>query len=114
MSVDEAIIEEAKAALVHAAQAMLDGRLSFIAGAREVTRLWRTARLPDFHPCILAFTGIDSETDSVPLGELRAMWHPAALARQQPEYDAAEQWAAEFGRPQCVALIEFLKTGATH
>jgi hypothetical protein len=47
----------------------------------------------DFRP----FIGIDSETEALPFGKMRAHWQPAALEALQPEIDRMETWAQQFG-----------------
>ena len=91
--------------VVATARAMLDGKLSFIEGARELSRLRHHVGELERDPDILVFTGIDSQTDALPLGETRKLWAPDALAKLQPEIDRAEKRAEAMGRPRCEALL---------
>jgi hypothetical protein len=52
------------------------------------------------------FTAIDSETDALPLGEVRQYWDQAALERLEPDIREAERWAREAGRSACISLIQ--------
>jgi hypothetical protein len=54
---------------------------------------------------LLPFVGIDSETEALPFGEMRAHWQPAALEALQPEIDHSEAWARRFGEPYCRKLM---------
>ena len=87
------------------AVAMLKGATSFIEGSRELSQLHFIAGLED-DPDLIAFVGIDSETDALPMGELRKMWNADALAKLQPEIDRAEAWARKFGHSHCERLAK--------
>src|SRR6476646_9145094 len=53
------------------AQAILDGRISIIAGARQIRRLCGGhAGLDERDPDLTTFVGIDSETDDLPIGDV--------------------------------------------
>jgi hypothetical protein len=98
--------DRARREIAGAARAMLSGALSFIEGARLICSLRWRAELADFDPDILAFIGIDSETDTLPIGNVREHWVPEALAKLQPEIDSAENWAQEVCRAECQRLID--------
>jgi len=85
---------------------MLNGLRSFIAGARRIKDTWVTTRLPDDDPDKDVFVLIDSETDTLPMGKVRDLWNPEALATLQPRIDHAEQWARDVGREACQNLIK--------
>lgn len=97
---------EARRQLAETARAMLAGSLSFIEGARRINELRWVAKLPDFDSDITPFVLIDSETDALPMGEVRRHWAQEALINLQPEIDRAEQWAQDFGRTACEKLID--------
>lgn len=98
--------QEARGEIVRTARDMLSGALSFIEGARLICQLRSRAKLADLDPDILPFLGIYSETDALPIGDVRRLWAPEALARMQPEIDRLEQWARNFGTPKCQTLID--------
>ena len=87
---------------------MLGGALSFIEGARLICRLRGRAGLSDSDPDIVAFIAIESETDTLPMGDARQHWAPQALAKLQPEINSAEAWAREVGRGDCQRLVDRL------
>ena len=95
----------ARQMIVRAARDMLAGTLSFIEGAREIVRLRAYAKLPDLDPDLLPFIAIDSETDALPMGEVRKFWSAEALYKTQPEIERREAWAAEHGRGACLKLL---------
>ena len=92
------------AQMVDAARAMLDGRHSFIEGAQKICSLAHQIGL-DRDLGLIAFIAVDSETDALPLGEVRKLWQAEALAKLQPEIDHAEAWARETCQSECEALI---------
>ena len=102
---DEAEVTATRQRIVETARAMLDGRLSFIEGERRMSRLRLDADLPEFDPDMIRFVAIDSETDTLPFGDVRQYWQPAALAKLQPEIERSEQWARDTGWAACQSLI---------
>ncbi len=84
---------------------MLAGRVSFIEGARCINGLRGSIGLSwedfDFQVFLL----IDSETDVLPLAEVRKLWAPDALKKLQPEIDRSEAWAKEVGRRACENIV---------
>jgi len=102
----ETVSEKARSEIAEAAHGMLCGTLSFIEGARLICELRWIAKLDDFDPDILPFVGIYSETDALPIGDVRQHWAPEALAKLQPEIDRLEKWAQDFARVSCCRLID--------
>ncbi len=97
--------EKARREIGQTAKAMLSGATSFIEGARKIWGLGYRAGLEhdlDFK----VFVVIESETDALPMGELRGMWNADALAKLQPELDQAEAWAREVGTSSCERLAK--------
>jgi hypothetical protein len=105
MSWNEAEFLAARRTIVAFAQDMLAGRLSYIEGARKIIRAWSAARLDGRDADVLPFHGIDSETDALPFGEMRAHWQVGALEALQPEIDEKEAWARQFGELHCRNLV---------
>lgn len=96
---------QSKRKIAETAAQMLAGTISFIVGARRISRFGYEAGIHD-DPDILPFIGIDSETDALPLDpEIRRHWSPVALEKLQPEIDRAEEWAKQFGTPYCERLV---------
>ena len=93
----------ARSEIGRVAREILVGAISFIEGAREINSLRFTADL-EWDPDIVPFVAIDSDTDELPLGEVRRLWIPDALARLQPEIDKAEKWARNVGTEPCTNL----------
>jgi hypothetical protein len=90
---------------IEAARAMLAGKLSFIEGARQISDLRWFVDLPEFDPDVICFVVIYSETDTLPFGDVRQRWQPAALEKLRPEIERSEHWARETGWAACQSLI---------
>ncbi|RXT24914.1 MULTISPECIES: DUF2489 domain-containing protein [unclassified Bosea (in: a-proteobacteria)] len=95
--------EEARTEISRTAQAMLSGAMSLFEGARRIASLRFPADL-ETDPDVMAFVGIDSETDAMPLGSVREYWQSDALEKLRPEIAKAEAWAHNFGSPSAERL----------
>jgi len=54
----------------------------------------------------MTFVIIESETDALPVGALRARWAPEALEAIQPRLAAAEAWAKTVGEAACRNFVQ--------
>jgi hypothetical protein len=87
------------------AAAMLAGSISFIAGARHICTICFEAGL-EKDPDILRLRGIDSETDSLPIGAAtRSQWSEEALAGIASDIERAQSWACQVGTEACRNLV---------
>jgi hypothetical protein len=111
MSWNESEILKARGAILDAAQDMLAGRLTHIEGARKIVAAWWKSKLDERDVDFLRFAAIDSETEALPLGKMRAHWQAAALEALQPEVDRMEAWARQFGEPNCRNLVARFSSG---
>jgi hypothetical protein len=93
--------------IVEIARAMLAGRVSFIEGSREISEMVPGELRDD--PDIIPFIAVDSETDTLPLGDQQELWQPKALEKLKPKIDRAEQWAKDAATSHCMHLIERFK-----
>ena len=105
MSWNESEILNARQLILGAALDMLAGRLTYIEGARKIVAASWESKLDEWDPDLVPFLGINSETEALPFGEMRAHWQPAALDALQPEIDRMEAWARRFGEPHCRNLV---------
>lgn len=102
----EQYVQSIRQQIVETAQAMLDGELSYLLGARQLNALRHQASVNSDDADFMVFVGIDSETDALPLGPVRGLWDKHALIKLQPEIDSAEAWAKSHAKPVCVRLID--------
>jgi hypothetical protein len=91
--------------VVSTAQAMLDGKLSFLIGSRRLAALRHEIDMATDDADFMVFVAIDSEIDALPLGTVREHWDQDALARLEPEIEEAEHWASTAGADACRSLI---------
>lgn len=102
----EDYVKSVRDQVVKTATAMQDGEISYLLGARKLDALRHEAAVKDDDADFRVFVAIASETDDFPLGTVRQLWDNDALARLQPEIDAAEIWAKEQAAPICANLIQ--------
>jgi hypothetical protein len=91
--------------IVATAQAVLAGELGIIAGARRLCGLGHEIgadRDSDF----TFFVGLDSETDHLPIGEVRQHWNVEALREKDAEIAQAEAFYRERAFEKCRRLIQ--------
>jgi hypothetical protein len=71
------------------AHAVLDGRIEMLAAVRALVSLAHTDAVAhvDDRKFIIA---VDSETDDLPIGEVRKLWDPSALKDKDAEIARAE------------------------
>jgi hypothetical protein len=72
------------------AQAVLDGRTTVLEAARELVSLAHTDAITDVEDRRLII-GIESETDDLPVGEVRKLWAPSALKTKDVEIARCEE-----------------------
>jgi hypothetical protein len=90
--------------VVDISRRILDGKLNVTEGARLLAGLRFRVRAEDDSD-FLVFVGIDSQTDHFPLGDVRARWNPAALARYDAERQSAESDFRQSAEKACRRLI---------
>ena len=103
---DEPELTRQRQNVVRVARAMLDGQLGVIDGSRQLCALRSRVSPLDFDPNFLPFVGIDSETDHLPIGEVRQHWAADALATKDAELGDAEPQYREMALSGCHRLVE--------
>ena len=89
---------------------MTGEKLSFIEGSRIVSRLIEAAGYDRLSEPFVTFVTIDSETDAVPMGSVRDLWHPEAVEKHAEEWSRSEAWAKQIGEPACREALELLRS----
>lgn len=113
MSIDAPYIEQMRAKIIDTARRMLAGQLSYIEGVRGICGMLSDAQLDNLEEPFVGFTAIDSETDAVPIGDIRERWHPEVKIRLAAEWEQAELYAQSISEPACKAAIEWLEAHPT-
>lgn len=89
----------ARVKIEQAIESALDGRIGYIEAARAVRPLLKAAGFDRLSEPFSTFVAIDSETDTIPVGEMRDLRKREGMTEEIPEWDRAEAWAKEFGEP---------------
>ncbi|RDH45847.1 DUF2489 domain-containing protein [Zooshikella ganghwensis] len=104
MSHEESIEIKRKRA-VEVASGMLDGSIHYLEGAIELASLRFDVGLPEDDKDFLAFTGVSSEVDHLPIGAPRQYWSQEALERHEPEIQQSIKWAREVSLSECKSIV---------
>jgi hypothetical protein len=85
------LLETNRQKMAEIAQGILDGHISIIAGAREIHALFcGHVGIDEQDPDLNTFVASDSETDDLPIGDVRQYWAPDALERKDVEIARCE------------------------
>jgi hypothetical protein len=96
----------ARARIVEIAQAILEERSGIIAGAREMMWLRLDVDPDQEDEDLLGMAGIESQTDHLPLGEVRQHWDAEALLAKDAELAEQEAFFRESALACCRAIAE--------
>jgi hypothetical protein len=88
-----------------AASAILRGELGLIEGSRLLCSLRSRVSSLDHDPDFLPFVEIDSETDDLPVGNLRQHWASDALVSKDQKIQAAEAFYHGVAFAACERLL---------
>ena len=69
------------------AQAILDGRIELVEGARRLSRLALEFAPKPLEPDFSIFLLLEDRTEALPIGPVRQYWAPEALARKDQELE---------------------------
>ena len=97
-------LEEYHREMLRVVHCILDSNIGIVVGARELTQLLSPLGLDD-DPDALTFRGIDSETNHLPLGEVRRRWSVEALKVKDDELHCYEAQVRHRAFRACEGLI---------
>ncbi len=92
---------------------VIEGKTSILLAARQIVQLRFDIDLDENDKDVLTFVGIDSESDSLPIGPERTYWSKDALKNKEKEIKDVEKWALDFGIEACKNLKAKLKGEVT-
>lgn len=92
--------------MLASANACLAGEIGPIETARALSGFRGNDEVLD--EILLIFVAVDSETDTLPLGNVRQHWNPVALEREDAKIAEAEAWCREMVADACRDLIKAL------
>ena len=98
-------IENSRKRAVEIASGMLDGSVHYLEGAIELSSLRFEVGLPEDDCDFIAFTGVASEVDHLPIGAPRQYWSKEALEKHEPEIQQSIKWAKEVSLSECKSLV---------
>ncbi|BFM13538.1 hypothetical protein R50072_37870 [Simiduia litorea] len=102
----EEYIEKQRKRAASVASGMLDGSIHYLEGAIEISSLRFEVGLPEDDKDFLAFTGVSSEIDHLPIGAQRQYWSKEALDRHELEIQQSIKWAKEVSLYECKSIVE--------
>jgi len=99
---NEEYVEKQRKRAVKVASGMLDGSIHYLEGAIELSSLRFEVSLPENDKDFLAFTGVISGIDHLPIGAPRQYWSLGALYLHEPEI---QQWAKDVSLSECKSIL---------
>ena len=100
--------KEVRAHILRIARQLIAGEVGVIAASRELGYLRHEVE-PQLANVLVTFTAIDSETDSLPVGDVRKEWSPEALKRKDKETAEAEDFYRDSAINAATELIRLLE-----
>jgi hypothetical protein len=104
--IQEEYIQKQRKCAAEIASGMLDGSIHYLEGSIELSSLRFEVGLPENDKDFLAFTGVASAVDHLPIGEQRQYWSQEALDRHEAEIQQSIEWAKEVSLSECKSIIE--------
>jgi hypothetical protein len=101
----EEYIEKKRRRAVEVASGMLDGSIHYLEGAIELSSLRFEVGLPEDDKDFLAFSGVASGVDHLPIGSSRQHWSKEALERHEAEIQESIKWAKKVSLPECKSIV---------
>ena len=102
----EEYINSVRAKIGHTAQEMINGNKNYLEGAVEIVSLYHEAEIEEQNKDFNIFIGIPSETDHLPIGEMRKNWSKEALEKHEAEIQETTKWAKDISLNQCSLLAK--------
>ena len=104
-STNEPEILRAQGEVVSVARGILSGSVGIVEGSRRLSMLGHALGV-DRDPDFTFFVGLESETDHLPVGEIRCHWADDALRRTDEELLACESFYRGEAFRVCQSLIQ--------
>jgi hypothetical protein len=92
--------------LLNIANAALNGEIGPVEAARSFTNY--VGRDQSLDKLLVIFIGVDSETDNLPLGDVRRLWNVDALKQKDNDIAAAELLYRNKINQACQKLVDTL------
>lgn len=87
-----------------------DGILGVIAVSRELRQYQSVVErhAPKLGAILMTFVAVDSETDALPIGPTREMWHPTTIDSEDKKVEQAELMYRESVNRACEEVLRIL------
>lgn len=92
--------------LVRTAREIIDGSVGVIKGCRKLVSLQHQIDVGALDADFLPIVGIVSETDELPIGDVRQNWNPDALAELDDEIQETQALYKPTADAACTKLID--------
>jgi hypothetical protein len=99
---------DAKSRILSLARQLLTGQIGVIAASRQLSPLRHEVET-ELAEALVVFTGIDSETDTLPIGEVRQHWSAQALELKDREIADAEDIYRDTAIEAATRLVHLLE-----
>jgi hypothetical protein len=96
--------KEIRREMVSIARDILNGAVGIVAGARKIASM-RFGSATENDKDVLVFVGIDSESDDLPIGDVRRHWNSEALKAKDAELRSFEARVKESAFRACERII---------
>ena len=96
---------------VKTAKEMLAGNIGIVEGSRILKVLGFEITNQDHDPDFIAFIGIDSESDHIPLGKVREKWSSEGLKKMDIELLEIEDHYRTWALEACTKIIARFENG---
>jgi len=92
------------------AEQLLRGAIGVIAASRAMSPLQREVATdwPELSDVLMTFVAIDSETDALPIGKVREMWHPSSATLEDLKVADAEERFRSVAHEACRRIVTLL------
>jgi hypothetical protein len=94
--------------ILSVAKRFLCGQLGVIAASRELSLLRHEVET-ELAVVLMVFTAIDSETDTLPIGDVRQQWGPEVLEHKNREIIEAENFYRKLATEAATRLLLLLE-----
>lgn len=87
------------------ARRALEGELDVLVAALQIWRLRGELGLAEDDEDLAVFALIESEIETLPVGDQAKDWHPDAIVRKAPELERTRRWVWDVARENFESLI---------
>ena len=102
---DKELMEEARTRLMKTAEGILNGSIGIVEGCRMMNEFIAFAELDIDEDDRMTFQSVESQTDHLPIGEVRKLWNEEALKKKDEEIRKAEIMFTGIVKDSCSFIV---------